>query len=86
MKLLPMRKAGLSQTQKGKNSTQCLQVLVTGRKRIQREDKIRDVRVLSQKKVHIKKFHALYALLSRIYINLQNEVQVDIGYFMIGTT
>jgi hypothetical protein len=55
MKLLPMRKAGLSQTQKGKNSTQVLQVLVTGRKTIQREDKIRDVGVLSQEKVHTKK-------------------------------
>jgi hypothetical protein len=50
-----MRKAGLSQTQKGKDTTHCLQVLVTGKKRIQREDKIRDRGVLSQKKVHTQK-------------------------------
>jgi hypothetical protein len=55
MKLLAMRKAGFSRTQKGKNSIQCLHVLVTGRKTIQTEEKIRAVGVLSQKKVHTNK-------------------------------
>jgi hypothetical protein len=60
MKLLALRKAGLSQSQKGKNSTQCLQVLVTGRKRMQTEDKIRDGGFVTEESTHSKdKFHVL---------------------------